>query len=90
MSSGSRDQLFLALRLATLVWRAEGGEPMPLILDDILINFDDTRSRATLELLTEISATTQVILFTHHRRIIEEVETLDGGDGVTIHHMATP
>lgn len=88
MSSGSRDQLFLALRLATLVWRAESGEPMPLILDDILINFDDTRSRATLELLTEISATTQIILFTHHRRIIEEAETLDGGDGVTIHHMA--
>lgn len=89
MSSGSRDQLFLALRLATLVWRAQSGEPKPLILDDILINFDDPRSRATLELLAELAATTQIILFTHHRRIVEEAGTLDAGGGVTIHHLAT-
>ncbi len=89
MSSGSRDQLYLALRLATLVRRARSGEPMPLFLDDILINFDDPRSRATLELLAELSATTQIILFTHHRRIVEEATTLDGRGGVTVHHLAT-
>jgi uncharacterized protein YhaN len=49
MSGGSRDQLYLALRLATLEWRLETSEPIPFIVDDILVNFDDARSRATLQ-----------------------------------------
>lgn len=88
MSSGSRDQLFLALRLATLAWRAESGEPMPLVLDDILINFDDRRSRATLELLGELAETTQVILFTHHHRIVEEARAALGAGEVVIHPLS--
>ncbi len=51
---------------------------MPLILDDILVNFDDDRSRATLTAMAELSAKTQVILFTHHRRIVEEAKKLKG------------
>jgi uncharacterized protein YhaN len=71
MSSGTRDQLYLALRLATLELRAESGETMPFIVDDILINFDDLRSRATLKALAELGEKNQVILFTHHRQIVE-------------------
>lgn len=88
MSSGSRDQLYLALRLATLAWRAKNGEPMPLVLDDILINFDDQRSRATLELLAELAQTTQVILFTHHRRIVEEAGTIAGAAAIAVHQLS--
>ncbi len=88
MSSGSRDQLYLALRLATLVWRAKSGEPMPLVLDDILINFDDARSRATLELLARMADSTQVILFTHHRRIVEEAQSLANTAAVRLHMLA--
>ncbi|HIJ91415.1 MAG: AAA family ATPase [Desulfobulbaceae bacterium] len=73
MSSGTRDQLYLALRLASLEWRLAGRhEPMPFILDDILVNADDARSRAALKILGGLAAKTQVILFTHHRRIVEE------------------
>ena len=55
MSSGTRDQLYLALRLATLEWRLEKHEPMPFIADGILVNFDDSRSEATLKSLVALS-----------------------------------
>ncbi len=47
------------------------GEPVPLILDDVLVNFDDRRSAAALKILADFSKTTQVIFFTHHQHIIE-------------------
>jgi len=87
MSSGTRDQLFLALRLATVEWRLETSEPMPFIVDDILINFDDDRSRATLTVLADLSKKNQVILFTHHRRIVEEACSLIGGRAIQIHEL---
>jgi uncharacterized protein YhaN len=71
MSDGTSDQLYLALRLASLEMRFLEGEPMPLILDDILINFDDDRSCATLKVLMAFSKRTQIIFFTHHRHLLE-------------------
>jgi uncharacterized protein YhaN len=89
MSAGTRDQLYLALRLATLEHYLERSEPLPFIVDDILIQFDDARSRATLEALAELSVKTQVILFTHHQRVAEEARRLDGtGGGVFVHELA--
>ncbi|KYF53369.1 hypothetical protein BE08_32145 [Sorangium cellulosum] len=44
---------------------------MPLILDDLLIHFDDDRARAALAVLGELTATTQVLFFTHHARLCE-------------------
>jgi uncharacterized protein YhaN len=79
MSGGSRDQLYLALRLATLEWRLETSEPMPFIVDDILVNFDDARSRATLQVLADLSERNQVILFTHHGQIVEEAKKIKKG-----------
>ena len=45
MSEGTRDQLFLALRLASLERQMEASEPVPVVLDDILISFDNDRAR---------------------------------------------
>lgn len=87
MSSGTRDQLYLALRLASVERRLENSESMPLIVDDILINFDDDRSRATLKALTDLAARTQVILFTHHSRIREEAEKMTGEGHVMVHEL---
>ncbi|NTW83611.1 MAG: AAA family ATPase [Chlorobiaceae bacterium] len=87
MSSGTRDQLYLALRLATLEWRTETGEPMPFIVDDILINFDDDRSRATLKALSELGEKNQVILFTHHRKIVETAGEKEFAGRVFIHEL---
>ncbi len=77
MSEGTRDQLFLALRLGYLsaVWLAgETHEPLPFIVDDVLIKFDDNRVAATLQALAEFAKRTQVIVFTHHEHLLEIAE----------------
>ncbi|XXT17616.1 AAA family ATPase [Sorangium sp. So ce429] len=71
LSDGTRDQLYLALRLASLEHHARTAEPMPLILDDLLIHFDDDRARAALAVLGELTGITQVLFFTHHARLCE-------------------
>jgi uncharacterized protein YhaN len=71
MSEGTRDQLYLALRLASIERHIEKNCSIPLILDDILINFDDERSQATLTVLGELCQKTQILFLTHHPRLVE-------------------
>jgi len=71
MSEGTRDQLYLALRLASIERHIEKNCSIPLILDDILINFDDERSQATLAVLGELCQKTQILFLTHHPRLVE-------------------
>jgi uncharacterized protein YhaN len=87
LSEGSRDQLYLALRLASLERQVERSEPPPLVVDDILINFDDHRARATLALLGELAGKTQVLLFTHHQRLLELVREVVPEERLKIHHL---
>jgi uncharacterized protein YhaN len=75
------------LRLAALEHFVETTEAMPLIADDVLINFDDERARATLAVLAEFSKRTQVILFTHHSRIREMAGELGEGCGVFVQDL---
>lgn len=74
MSQGTRDQLFLSLRLAAIEQHIEGRGPFPVIVDDLLVQFDDDRAVATLEVLSELSAKTQVLFFTHHKHLVELAE----------------
>jgi uncharacterized protein YhaN len=87
MSEGVRDQLYLALRLATLESYLAKSEPLPFIVDDILINFDDKRTAATLKILAELSKRTQVILFTHHSQVKEMAEGMRNGSGVFVREL---
>lgn len=87
MSSGTRDQLYLALRLAALEWRISSSEPMPFIVDDILINFDDDRARVTLQILADLAAKTQVILFSHHHQVVDAASEITGKGSVHIHEL---
>ena len=68
LSDGTKDQLYLAMRLAVseLVLPAEQG--CPIILDDALITFDQARLERALELLKTVAETRQVLLFTCHDR----------------------
>jgi len=70
MSEGSRDQLYLALRLSALELQIEQGLNMPLIADDLFINFDDRRTAAGLQVLGELSRKMQVIFLTHHDHLV--------------------
>lgn len=71
LSHGTRDQLYLSLRLASLEQHMMRNEPLPLVVDDVLINFDDRRAEATLKLLGKLSEKTQILFFTHHAKLLE-------------------
>jgi uncharacterized protein YhaN len=71
MSDGTRDQLYLALRLAYLEDYASRCEPSPFIGDDIFTTFDDDRTAHGLTALAAIGERVQPILFTHHKHVVE-------------------
>ena len=71
MSEGTADQLYLALRLASLETWLQRNEPIPFIVDDILVSFDNDRAAAAMEVLAELSRKTQVIFFAHHEHLVE-------------------
>jgi uncharacterized protein YhaN len=74
LSEGTRDQLFLALRLALLErWPSE---PMPFIGDDLLASFDEKRTLATLRLLAAAGHRRQIIVFTHHQHVVDLAKSI--------------
>lgn len=87
LSDGTRDQLYLALRLATLHEHAAQSEPVPLVLDDVLIHFDDERARAALAVLGQFASVTQVLFFTHHARLLELARTAIDADVLCEHRL---
>ncbi|MBU1003667.1 MAG: AAA family ATPase [Proteobacteria bacterium] len=87
MSDGTRDQLYLALRLAGLHRYLDNHPPMPFIVDDILVNFDDDRSRATLAALAELAGRTQVVFFTHHAHLLDLARQAVPADTLTVHTL---
>jgi uncharacterized protein YhaN len=87
MSEGTRDQLYLALRLAALERHLEEHEPMPLILDDLLITFDDERAKAILPQLARMATKTQIFLFTHHQHLVELCRQTLGENQFRLHRL---
>ncbi|MFC0018280.1 ATP-binding protein [Roseibacillus persicicus] len=71
LSEGTRDQLFLALRLAAIEHHLEKHPAMPLILDDVLMTFDDDRTAALLRAIEPLSRKTQILIFSHHGHLRE-------------------
>lgn len=64
LSAGTADLMYLAVRLAVCELALPDGEPCPLILDDALVNLDETREAQAMSLLKRIALKRQVILFT--------------------------
>lgn len=69
LSDGTRDQLFLALRLAAIEDHVATAPPLPFVGDDILQTFDDERSLAAMPALLAVSMHVQVILLSHHTHV---------------------
>lgn len=88
MSDGTADQLYLALRLAGLEQYLENSAPLPFVVDDILLRFDDRRAAATLNVLAELSKKTQVIFFTHHQHLVDLVKRELRAVSPVIHTMS--
>ncbi len=74
MSEGTCDQLYLALRIAALESHLDGNEPIPFVVDDVLISFDDDRATAALGVLADLSRRTQIAFFTHHLHLVRLAE----------------
>lgn len=84
LSDGTLDQLWLAWRLAGIEHHLERIGQVPLIVDDVLVNFDDQRSAAAFHALARISERTQVIVLTHHGHLIDIATARLGADRVMV------
>ena len=84
LSTGTADQLYLAVRLAICEMILPTEQNPPLILDDALLTFDDMRLGKTLDYLTRLGEKRQILLFTCQGR---EAAYLSGRAGVHIIHI---
>ena len=75
------------INLGLMAADMESSEPMPFIVDDILVDFDDERSEAALSALAKLALKTQVILFTHHSRVVEQARKLGDKQQVHVHDL---
>jgi uncharacterized protein YhaN len=67
LSGGTREQLFLSIRLAMVKAFANNDVELPMVLDDVTVNFDQERSEAAVETLLEFTRDgQQLLVFTSH------------------------
>lgn len=66
LSRGTREQLLLALRMGLIEEYEKSSEPLPVVLDDVMVNFDVHRSANLAKALNRFGIGRQVILFTCH------------------------
>lgn len=85
LSRGTFEQLYLSIRLSLAIRYSEKFAPFPLLLDDILVNFDSERARATLETLLTLSKNNQVIMCTCHDWIKDIFIHIKGNSSGIIH-----
>ena len=73
----------LALRFALIQEYSQEGRSLPLILDDILVNFDQPRARQAIRLFQEMSASHQLLLFTCHPHVLNLIQETLGPSAPT-------
>ncbi len=83
LSRGTREALYLAFRLAVIEDFGDTKSPLPLLVDDILVNFDPERTAATLALFARVAQRQQVIAFTCHPGVKDEFARL----GAALHEL---
>ncbi|MGW8255981.1 MAG: ATP-binding protein [Thermoguttaceae bacterium] len=70
LSRGTREQLFLSLRMALAASYARRGAALPLVLDDVLVNFDTERAAEAAAVLCDFARDArQIVVFTCHEHI---------------------
>jgi uncharacterized protein YhaN len=79
LSRGTAEQLYLALRFGFVREFVRRSEPIPLVFDDILVNFDPGRARATAEAILDLSRSLQILLFTCHPSTVELMKEVEAG-----------
>ncbi len=87
LSRGTAEQLYLCLRLALAEDFSERGRPMPLLMDDVLVNADPERAAGLAAAIREYAQGGQVLLFTCHPRT---ADLLESAGGTEIQRLANP
>ncbi|WP_344903507.1 AAA family ATPase [Actinomadura meridiana] len=90
LSEGAQDQLYLALRLATLERHAAAGHTLPIAVDDIFMTFDEPRTEAALRVLDTMADRFQVIVFTHHEQVVRSASKELPEGRCHVHHLPSP
>ncbi|MCO8123979.1 AAA family ATPase [Stieleria sp. TO1_6] len=88
MSLGTADALYLAMRLASLEHQLSAGVPIPVVIDDCLIQLDDDRAIAAMKRFSSLSERTQVILFTHHQHLVDLAQSELGEGNCHLHRLS--
>lgn len=78
LSRGTAEQLYLSIRMALISEYVRQAGPLPVLMDDILANFDPQRGRAAAQTIAEFSCNIpiQVIFFTCHPHIVRYFQNL--------------
>ncbi len=71
LSTGTREQLYLSIRLAFVADYCAKNEPLPVVMDDVFVNFDHERAKASFSALKSLLESTQVCFFTCHESQVE-------------------
>jgi len=78
LSRGTREAVFIALRLSLAAAYSRRGVTLPLVLDDVLVNFDSIRATSAAKVLRDFAALGhQVIMFTCHEHIMKLFHSID-------------
>ena len=83
MSRGTREQLYLSLRFGLIEEFEKRSEPLPLVMDDIFVNFDESRNSQMLDKVLQFSKKRQVIVLTCHKGVFDTYSSM-GANAVTI------
>jgi len=72
MSRGTREQLYLSMRLGLIEEYECRSEPLPIVMDDVLVNFDDLRKDKVIETLQHFAKPRQIIILTCHQASLKD------------------
>jgi hypothetical protein len=90
LSCGTREAVFLSLRMALASAFARRGANLPLVLDDVLVNFDRVRAEAAARVLRSFAAEGhQILIFTCHDHIRQMFRDLRVECRTMPHHADT-
>jgi len=81
-SSGLADQVYLALRFGMAYDFSEHSEPLPIILDDVLVRFDPERQLGTAKVIINLAQKHQIFMFTCHSIATEIIENAYDASGL--------
>ena len=68
------DQVYLSIRFGLAMEFGRMNEPLPILLDDILVNYDPSRQVATAKIILQLSEENQIFLFSCHPETINIVQ----------------